>query len=194
MDDEEARRKKERAPLDEEVARRWDPERLGRAVAAAAGKGERLDLPTRGQMERLLPGHDFSRVRVFRGPLAEEVTRRHGADAVTLSQTGMVLVRQGSRSSPGTTSGRALLAHEMAHVAQGQRGMKFALAQEAGEGEHEREAEQVESQVLRGAPSATDEAALAGRQRAKRKKVVERVLELMADDERLRRERNGDDH
>src|SRR4051794_32767759 len=91
-DEEERKRRGQaaRPSLDEEIARRWDPQRLSQLVVSGAGKGEHLDLQTRGEMEQLLPGHDFSKVRVFRGPLAEEVTRRHKADAVTVANTGMI--------------------------------------------------------------------------------------------------------
>jgi hypothetical protein len=179
-----------RASLDEEIARRWDPERLRSVVVRGAGRGERLDLQTRSRMERLLPGHDFSSVRVFRGALAEEVTARHRADAVTVAQTGMILVRDSARSAPGTSSGQALLAHELTHVAQGQRGMHFALEGGGGEGEHEREAERVEARALGG-----DAGARRGRtpeqERARRRLVIERVLELLAEERRLADERGG---
>src|SRR5207302_1435530 len=135
--DDEERRRQGKPALDEEIARKYDPERLRKLVVRGAGRGERLDLATRGEMERLHPGHDFSNVRVFRGSFAEEITARHKADAVTVANTGMILMRESSRSAPGTTTGRALLAHEVTHVAQAQRGMHFALAHEHGHGEHE---------------------------------------------------------
>jgi hypothetical protein len=190
--EEEERRKREgRAPLDEEIARRYDPARLSRVVARGAGRGERLDLATRSQMERLHPGHDFSGVRVFRGPLAEEVTARHGADAVTVGGTGMILVRESSRSAPGTSAGQALIAHEVTHVAQGQRGMQFALEHGGGEGAHEHEAEAVEAAVLAGDAPSMEDGRTEEREGARRRAVVERALELMHEESRLHGERNG---
>jgi hypothetical protein len=190
------RRRKGLPRLDQEIARRYDPARLAKIVVEGAGRGERLDLATRSQMERAIPGHDFSRVRVFRGALAEEVTSRHQADAVTVGGTGMILMRQGSRSAPGTTAGQALLAHELTHVAQAQRGMRFALAHEAGEGAHEHEAEHVEAHVLRGAESHTggDTHNAQERSAARRRAVVERVIEMMGEQNRLEHERNGKDY
>jgi len=124
---------------------------LKKMVLKGAGRGEHLDLATRGEMERHVPGYDFSKVRVFRGPLAEEVTARHKADAVTIGNTGMILMRQSARSASGTTTGRALLAHELTHVAQAQRGMVFAKEGGAsGEGAHEQEAHAVEHSVEHG--------------------------------------------
>ena len=143
-EEEERRRREGKPTLDEEIARRYDGDRLTKIVLRAAGRGERLDLSTRSDMERRLPGYDFSNVRIFRGPLAEEVTARHRADAVTIANTGMVLVRESARSAPGTRSERALLAHELTHVAQAQRGMLFAKEGGDGDGEHEKEARAVE--------------------------------------------------
>src|SRR4051794_33816829 len=82
--DEEDRRRRGLPTLDQEIAAKYDPGRLSRVVVRGAGRGERLDLATRSEMERLHPGHDFGNVRVFRGSLAEEVTARHKADAVTI--------------------------------------------------------------------------------------------------------------
>ena len=98
-------RKRQGLPtLDQEIARKYSPEAL-RNLLQGAGRGERLDLATRSEMERLHPGHDFSEVRVFRGGLAEEVTRRHKADAVTVANTGMILMRESARSAPGPRPG-----------------------------------------------------------------------------------------
>ncbi|MSP60318.1 MAG: DUF4157 domain-containing protein [Myxococcales bacterium] len=190
--EEEERRK--RLTLDEDIARRYDASRLQKMVIQGAGRGERLDLATRSDMERRIPGHDFSNVRVFRGALAEEITARHGADAVTIANTGMILVRESARSSPGTTSGQALLAHELTHVAQAQRGMHFALAHGGGDGAHEHEAEAVEQSVAGGHGAATGQSGaqnVKAKEAGQRKKVIERVVELLEDDDRLRRQREG---
>src|SRR3954451_11050658 len=92
-EDEQNRRRLE---LSEETARRYDPERLSKVVVEQAGRGERLELATRQEMERKLGGQ-FGDVRVFKGPFAEAVTRQHRADAVTIANTGMILVREGPR-------------------------------------------------------------------------------------------------
>src|SRR3954470_21034187 len=86
----ERRRREGKATLDEEIVAKYDPQRLASLVAKGGGRGERLDLATRGEMERRLPGYDFGNVRVFRGALAEEVTQRHNADAVTIANTGII--------------------------------------------------------------------------------------------------------
>lgn len=203
LDEEERRRRRERGgaaearssggpTLDEEIARKYDPQRLSRLVMRGAGRGEALDLATRSEMERLHPGHDFSGVRVFRGAFAEGVTARHRADAVTVANTGMILVRETPRSAPGTTSGRALLAHELTHVAQAQRGMHFAKENGApGEGEHEREAEEVEARVSSGDDNILEAAANAIQESERRRRIVARALELLAEQGRIGRERSG---
>ncbi|HEX2569049.1 MAG TPA: DUF4157 domain-containing protein [Polyangia bacterium] len=192
-EEEERRRREGRPPLDEEIVRKYDRERLARLVQSGAGRGEFLDLQTRSEMERRLPGNDFSQVRIFRGSLAEEVTARYSADAITIANTGMVLVREGPRSAPGTTSGKALLAHELTHVAQAQRGMQFA--REGGaEGEHEAEARSVEAETARAGDTAAQGAnRVEGERRRemRNRQIVERVLELLRERQREQRERQG---
>ncbi len=197
--EEEEKRRRQNRTLDQDIARRYDPGRLSKVVVEGAGRGERLDLATRSQMERILPGNDFSKVRIFRGAFAEEITQRHKADAVTIANTGMILVRESARSAPGTTSGQALLAHELTHVAQAQRGMHFALEGGGGEGAHEHEAQAVEAAVGGGkheAPEA-DGSEQGGAENAKaraehkRRKVIEKVMEMIRDVRRQQSDRQG---
>ena len=143
----EEERKKRAKKLTQEIAHKYDPERLARVVVDQAGRGEHLDAGLQSEMESRIGGN-FGSVRVFRGPFAEAVTKQHRADAVTVGATGMILVREGPRSDPHTALGKALLAHELTHVAQAQKGLHFAL--EGGEGQHaahEQAAEKVESEV-----------------------------------------------
>jgi len=199
-EEEEKRRRLKQASLDQDIARKYDPARLSKIVVEGAGRGERLDLATRSQMERILPGHDFSKVRVFRGAFAEEITARHKADAVTIANTGMILMRESPRSAPGTTAHQALLAHELTHVAQAQRGMHFALEDGGGHGDQaEGEAQGVERAVAGGelkAPEADgSEQGGAQNEKAKkehqRRKVMERVMEMIGDRRRQQFERQG---
>jgi hypothetical protein len=111
--------------LDHEIARRYDPSRLSQLIVKEAGRGEPLEMNVRSQMERRL-GTSFGNVRVFRGPLAEEVTSRYRADAVTVGGTEMILVREGWQSNFQSAQGNALLTHELTHVRQQQRGLHFA--------------------------------------------------------------------
>ena len=189
---EEERRKRALA-LGQEIAQRWEPSRLTKFVVGGAGSGEKLDLDTQSQMERRLGGR-FGDVRVFRGPFAEAVTKAHRADAVTIANTGMILVREGPRSDPKTALGKALLAHELTHVSQAQRGLHFAL--EGGESQgaaHEQEAEAVEQQVH---AAETGQAVAGGHKGGggggvDRAAVVARVVELVEDWQRTQAERLG---
>ena len=133
--------------LARDIAKRWDPERLLKLVAARAGKGEQLDHSLRQRYEQKL-GVDLGHVRVFTGTFAEEFNRQRNADAVTIGGTGMILMGNSTDRSMATADGQALLAHELTHVAQAEKGVHRAghgtdmvLASE----EHEAEAEAAEA-------------------------------------------------
>jgi hypothetical protein len=188
---EEEERKKRALALSQEIAQRWEPSRLSKFVVGGAGSGEKLDLDTQSQMERRLGGR-FSDVRVFRGPFAEAVTKAHRADAVTIANTGMILVREGPRANPKTALGKALLAHELTHVSQAQRGLHFAL--EGGESQgaaHEQEAEAVESQVHAESTAQAGPAAKGGGGGVDRAAVIARVVEMVEEAQRNDVERLG---
>lgn len=189
--DEEERKRRARQ-LSQEIAQRWEPSRLTKLVVGGAGSGEKLDVGTQSEMERRLGGR-FADVRIFRGPFAEAVTKAHRADAVTIANTGMILVREGPRSDPKTALGKALLAHELTHVSQAQRGLHFAL--EGGESQgapHEQEAESVEQQVHAEATAQAQPAARpGGGGGVNREQVIARALELVEDWQRLEAERLG---
>jgi hypothetical protein len=187
----EEERKKRALAMSQEIAQRWEPSRLSKFVVGGAGSGEKLDLGTQSEMERRLGGR-FGDVRVFRGPFAEAVTKAHRADAVTIANTGMILVREGPRSDPKTALGKALLAHELTHVSQAQRGLHFAL--EGGESQaaaHEQEAEAVEQQVHAAETAQAQPAARGGGGGIDRAAVVARVVELVEDWQRTQAERLG---
>ncbi len=111
--------------LSKEMAEKYDPSRLSQLILRDAGRSEPLDLHTRSRMEQTLGGN-FSNVRIIRGPLAEEITSRYRADAVTVSSTELILVREGWQSNFQSAEGMGLLAHELTHVQQGQRGLHFS--------------------------------------------------------------------
>ena len=187
--EEDEKRRRQRLTLDEEIARKYDANRLSNLVVKGAGTGERLDLATRMDMERRLPGNDFSRVRVFRGAFAEEITAKYKADAVTVANTGMILMRGSARSAPGTTSHQALLAHELTHVAQAQRGMHFAHEHGGSDGEHEQEARAVEHSV--GKKDASSAHADQANDEVRRRKIIERAMEIIGEQRQNSEERLG---
>jgi hypothetical protein len=83
-------------------------------TGAHADDGQPLDAPTRAFMERRF-GHDFARVRIHTDRRSADAARGLAARAFTVGDD--VFFARG-QYSPQTSSGRALLAHELAHVVQ----------------------------------------------------------------------------
>lgn len=90
------------------------PSSLDATVRSALGPGEALPERVRGEMEAHL-GRDFRPVRLHRDARAGESARAIGARAFTI---GRNVAFGPGEYSPDTSSGRRLLAHELAHVAQ----------------------------------------------------------------------------
>lgn len=136
--------------LARDIAKRWDPERLLKLVAARAGKGEQLDHTLRERYEQKL-GVDLGHVRVFTGTFAEEFNRQRNADAVTIGGTGMILMGNTPERSMATAAGQGLLAHELTHVAQAGRGLFNASkggGMDLATEEHEQEAQEAEHEEM----------------------------------------------
>jgi hypothetical protein len=81
---------------------------------ALASPGRSLEPALRQDMEQRF-GHDFSRVRIHTGALAEQSARDVMARAYTV---GHDIVFGAGRLVPGTQEGRRLIAHELTHVVQ----------------------------------------------------------------------------
>ncbi len=183
-----------RLGLSEEIAKKWDPSRLLRMVSSRAGKGERLDEATRRRYEGRL-GVDLGDVRIYTGEFADEVTKMHAAEAITIGGTGMIMMGSTAARSTADASGQALLAHELTHVAQESRGIHrrafdggAPLATEA----HEEEAEQVEAEEHARATSGQAEDPNRDEKKAELlEKVFARLIEVFEDEERLWDLRNG---
>ena len=186
--------------LANEIATRWDPERILKLVAARAGKGEALDATLRNRYERKL-GVDLSHVRVYTGELAEEVNKAYNAEAVTIGNTGMILMGGSAEKSMATAQGQALLAHELTHVAQSKRGVfrdaRFGDDMPLATEEHEAEAHQAEADALAEAQGGgghnAAEAAAQREESAKNLKqaVIQRVLDMLGDAGRVMLMRGG---
>lgn len=191
--------------LNDELTRKYDPERLLKLIQKRAGKGEALEHSIRSKYERRF-GVDLGHVRVFTGEFAEEFNKQRSAHAVTVGSTGMVLMGGSADKGMAGSAGQALLAHELTHVAQAQRNQGGGLYRKAAEAmpfteEHEAEAEAHEEDVAQGgggggaAGGGASAAAPAGAAGAKLEealhKVTERVYEMMADAARLDLCRNG---
>jgi hypothetical protein len=187
--------------ISDELARKYDPERLLKIISRRAGRGQALDHSIRNKYEKRF-GVDLGHVRLYSGEFAEEFNRQRNAYAVTIGATGMILMGGSPEKSMGSTAGQALLAHELTHVAQAQRGLhrKATYSGDMPFGdEHdaiEHEAEQVEaSEAAGGSTQAADEggAAQASDDKLKQniEKIRERVLEMAADAARSQLSRNG---
>ena len=90
---------------------------VGAQIAAQRGRGTPLPPEVRDEMGSAL-GDSFGDVRVHTDPLAGALARSVQARAFT---TGADIFFAGDAYQPGSAQGRALLAHELAHVVQ-QRG------------------------------------------------------------------------
>jgi hypothetical protein len=186
--------------LNDELARRYDPERLLKMFARSAGRGERLEHSVRSKYERRF-GVDLGHVRIFSGEFAEEFNRKRNAYAVTIGSTGMILMGNSPDRSIGSHAGQALLAHELTHVAQAQRGMHRSASFDGGmpfAQEHEVEAHATEQAVLHEAagasPGGSDPNAKAKAEANKAamiEKVKARVLEMAGDSAITQMTRNG---
>lgn len=187
--------------LTDELARKYDPERMLRMVSRRAGKGERLDHSIRAKYERQF-GVDLGHVRVYTGEFAEEFNRKRGAHAVTIGSTGMILMGGSTDKASWTSSGQALLAHELTHVAQAKGGLhRKATGDMPFTEEHEAEAEAVEHAAASGHDAgASTHAAVesaSAKQAAKEaleyamQEITQRVHDMFADAARSQMLRNG---
>lgn len=185
--------------LARDIAKRWDPERLLSLVAARAGKGEALDHSLRMRYEQRL-GVDLGHVRVYTGEFAEEFNKQRNADAVTIGGTGMILMGGTADRSMATAAGQALLAHELTHVAQAERGVHRAgrgVDMELATEEHEEEAHEAEADELAqhqgGGGAAADDGGAHAAKAADQlnDEVVRRVIDMLGEAVRTMVSRSG---
>lgn len=112
------------------------------------GPGDPLDAATREYMESRF-GHDFSRVRVHADRSAGESARAVDALAYTV---GRDVVFAPGQYAPATTTGRRLIAHELAHVVQQSSGAVSLRPREIGRADDpaELEADRAAERAMRG--------------------------------------------
>lgn len=187
--------------LSDELARKYDPERLLQLVSRKAGRGESLDASIRAKYEKRF-GVDLGHVRIVTGEFAEEFNRQRDAYAVTVGGTGMILMGSSPDKAAGTRGGEALLAHELTHVAQAKRGLHnrgttpdFTHADEieAHEVEHEVESGHEGGQGAGAQTANAAQSAMASEQQHKEQleKIKARVIEMMGEVARTQYMRNG---
>lgn len=83
-------------------------------IQSMKGSGQPLPQSTLSFFEPRF-GHDFSKVKVHTDPVAAEMAKSINARAFTI---GKNVVFGAGQYSPGTSSGKSLLAHELTHVQQ----------------------------------------------------------------------------
>lgn len=112
--------------------------------------GQPLDNETRAFMEPRF-GHDFSRVRIHADAKAAESARSVDALAYTVGQD---VVFGADQYTPGTSVGKRLLAHELAHTVQQGSQRKLQNKLEVGKYDDvfEKEADKIASRILEGQP------------------------------------------
>lgn len=187
--------------LSDELARKYDPERLLKLLAKKAGRGAPLDTTIREKYEKRF-GVDLGHVRVVTGEFAEEFNKKRDAYAVTVGGTGMILMGNSPDKAAGSRAGEALLAHELTHVAQAKRGLHNRSAAPDFTHADEIEAHEVEAEVEQGhdhghsaASAAAHHAeaakAAAEQHKAQLEKIKARVLEMMGEAARNQYLRNG---
>lgn len=192
--------------LSDELAKKYDPERLLSVIAKRAGRGDTLDHSLRLRYERRF-GVDLSHVRIYSNEFAERFNKDRNSFAVTVGGTGMILMGNSPDRSMHTAAGQALLAHELTHVAQKARGLHFSAPLAGEESETEREAGEVEADVLaeqegngnEEASASTEASAAEGAQAiaamkakdAMLQQIRDRVLEMISQSEHSRMVRNG---
>lgn len=103
------------------------PTEITEQINRAASGGESLDRP---EQEFFAPkfGHDFSKVRVHRDAATASLAGRLNATAFTV---GSHVFFNSGVYQPRTETGRRLLAHELAHVVQQERGLVSRHVQRA---------------------------------------------------------------
>jgi hypothetical protein len=120
------------------------------SIQRARGGGQPLEAGVRGRMEEAF-GADFRRVRVHTGSRADSLNRALNARAFTTGRN--IFFRQGEYN-PGSSGGRELLAHELAHIMQQAGTPENCLPLQLGAPDDvfEQEAESVARAVLNATP------------------------------------------
>jgi len=153
-----------------------------RSIDGARGGGHAMDSGVRTNMESAF-GANFGDVRVHQDSRADVLSRSLNAKAFTTGRD--IFFRQGAYS-PGTSTGRELLAHELTHVVQ-QNGAavsrKMSVSQPGDR--HELEADQMARAVMQREQSGSTQA---DRQVIARQKDEEEPVQTKADTECCQRQ------
>jgi hypothetical protein len=179
--------------LSDDLAKKYDPERLLKLISKKAGRGESLDASLRAKYEKRF-GVDLGHVRLITGEFAEEFNKQRGAYAVTIGTTGMILMGGSPDRAMNTRAGQALLAHEITHVAQARKALSYDKPFASEGGDHEEEARAVEAEEHGGGlkpPSGPSPQQIHEAMEATAEEVKKRVMDMFTDVYRNKGHRNG---
>jgi len=153
---------------------------MEQSIRRSLGRGQPLDVDTRTRLEPSM-GADFGAVRVHANAHADALSRSLNARAFTVGRD--IFFRQGAYA-PGGSSGRALLAHELAHVVQhGGASVHRALTVSQPHDVHEQEADRVADQVSRAIEAGSIQRQLEEEEQEPRHSSPTAELAPMAEDE-----------
>jgi hypothetical protein len=178
--------------LSDDLAKKYDPERLLKLMSKRAGRGESLDASIRAKYEKRF-GVDLGHVRLITGEFAEEFNKQRGAYAVTIGTTGMILMGGSPDRAMNTRAGQSLLAHELTHVAQARKALSYDKPFASEGGDHEAEARAVEAEAHHGPAVPTGPTPQQIQEALERTadEVKQRVEQMFADVYRNKAHRNG---
>jgi hypothetical protein len=160
-----------------------DMDAIERTIDQARGGGHGIDHGTRRHMESAF-GADFSGVRIHTDARADGLSQSLSARAFATGRD--VFFRQGEYS-PGTSSGRELLAHELTHVVQqnGDGIRRKMTVSEPGDA-HEIEADHMAKVVMQQEHAPAQDHHAVGRQEDEDKPVAaKRISDLQRQPEAL---------
>lgn len=191
--------------LSDEIAKKYDKDHLLKMFSTrvrGAGRSESVDLGFWQKYSHMFPGVTPGDFKVITGEFANKFTRERNAKAVTVGNTGMILMGNSASMPRGSGEWNAILAHEIRHVHQNKSGPRGGL-QAAGDGatgvsgnrEAERDAGRIE-EAVRAKESGSSVDDLKNKAEAKKKRkeieeqIIERALDLYGEELRSARERN----
>lgn len=143
--------------LTNELAKKYDPDLLLKMFSKrvdGVGRKEPLSHDVQAKYERMF-GVNLGHVRVVTGAFAEKFNRDRNAHATTVGKTGMILMSKAGAGAMamGSAEGKALLAHEITHVAQQVGGLHAQAAGPTPDGAfseaHEEHAYRVQAEAHR---------------------------------------------
>lgn len=188
--------------LSDEIAKKYDKDHLLKMFSTrirGAGRSESVDPGFWAKYQHWYPGLSPNDFRVITGDFANEFTRKKRAKAVTVGNTGMILMGNTASMPRGSGEWNAILAHEIKHVHQNKAASKSGFFA-AGEGARDVSRDEAEPEKYEAAAreretgGAADDLKKEQEAQKKRKEIEEqiiaRALDLYGEELERERERN----